>query len=117
MDELNGMKLSIATSVRTANIIALIIRLPIRHPFWTFPVSTTSAHRPDVVEHTWNLPKWMKIGMYVDNKAETLYETYQSLGLLPEKTTLVTTWFGSGLGMGTSRMVILGPLPTLHRVW
>lgn len=39
-----------------------------------------------------------------------LEEAYQSLGLLPEKMTFVTTWSGPGFGIGTSRMVTFGPL-------
>jgi hypothetical protein len=38
--------------------------------------------------------------------------TFQSLGLLPLYTTLMTTWSAPALGMGVSTMLTLGPVVT-----
>ena len=88
-EPLSGTKIVFNMSVRTANIISLVVRLAIEHQFWTFPVSTSSAHCRDIIAHTWNLPKQTKIGIWAESDWEALEKAYQSLGLLPEKMTLV----------------------------
>ena len=92
---ISGLKLAHALAHflhDTRDIITLIHRRLIGHPFWPLPVGT---------------PLVLQVFLEA-----SVPGTFQSLGLLPEYMTLVTTWPGLGLGTGESIIWTFGPLPT-----
>ena len=76
-----------------AYIVALVLGRLVGHPFWSLPISTPVSVRGG------------RLGGMVPG-------TFQSLGLLPEYITFVTTCCGPGLGIGESMIWTLGPLAT-----
>lgn len=94
------------------DVVALIYGFLIWHPFWSFPVSMLLVQYCIGRLGTWNFPNMSRLELAYASTIVLLHATHQSLGLLPEKMTLVTTWLGPAFGIGTSLIVTLGPLAT-----